>query len=71
MLEIQELKFHVEYAPGAALVVPNALSLDAVDKSLYQRFYLPQEQEFGEVFVAMLDVGEFRDEQSVAVLRDA
>ena len=71
MMEILEFKFNVEYAPGAALVVRDALSRDAVDKPLCQRCYRPLQHEGEEFVTAVIDVGAFGDGPSVTALRNA
>ena len=71
MMEIQEFNFDVEYAPGSALVVPDPLSQDAVDKPLFQRCYRPMQHGSEEVIAAVGDVGAFGDGPSIAALRQA
>lgn len=45
MVEVQDFDFTVQYAPGSALVVPDTLSRDALDKPLCQSCFSRIEQE--------------------------
>ena len=72
MVDVQDFEFTVKYAPGSALVVPDALSRDSVEKPLCQRCYkeIPQGAA-EETALALMDVGSLGGGPSSAEVREA
>ena len=76
MVEVQDFDFTVQYAPGSALVVPDTLSRDAVEKPLCQRCFAPIElrlegSQNAEDVRAVVTLGAFGGGPTAEQLREA